>query len=290
MFVSTRTVQRYSQKFMATGEVNAELQRHGPSRKLSDFEELTLINLVLERPGIYLHELQHELVMITGTEISCSTICRTFKRLGLTRQKIHHVALQRNEEIRGEFMAEMLTYEPEMFLWVDETGCDRRKLVRDYGYGIRGVPPVDHTIRLSGKRYSVIAIMSTEGVEDIYIYDGNVTGEIFLDFVRKCLLPLLMPFNGHNPKSIVILDNASVHKGERILETINGVGALMRFLPAYSPDLNPIEEMFAEVKGYLRANDAALKATTSPDTLITMAFCNVQKDNCCSYIYHAGYN
>ena len=222
---------------MATGEVNAELQRHGPSRKLSDFEELILVNLVLERPGIYLHELQCELVMITGTEVSCSV-----KRLGLTRQKIHHVALQRNEETKGEFMAEMLTYEPEMFLWVDETGCNRRKLVRDYGYGIRGVPPVDHTIRLSGKRYSVIAIMSTEGVEDIYIYDGNVTGEIFLDFVRKCLLPLLMPFNSHNPKSIVILDNASVYKSKRILETINGVGALMRFSPAYSPVLNPIEE------------------------------------------------
>ena len=228
-------------------------------------------------------------MMTTGTEVDCSTICRTFKRLGITRQKIRHIAMQRNEESRGQFMAEMTTHDPEMFLWLDETGCDRRKLVRDYGYGIRGIPPVDQTLKLSGKRYSVIAIMSTNGVEDIYIHEGSVNGEVFLDFIRKCLLPLLMPFNGYNPNSIVIMDNASVHKSEEVLEMINGVGALVRFLPPYSPDLTPVEEMFAEVKGYLKANDALVKATTTPETIITMAFCSVTKENCCAYIHHAGY-
>ena len=176
-----------------------------------------------------------------------------------------------------------------MFLWIDETGCDRWKLIRDYGYGIRGIPPIDHTFKLSGKRYSVIAIMSTDGVEDIYIHEGSVNGEIFLDFIRKCLLPLLMPFNGSNPNSIVILDNASVHKCEEAAEMINGIGALLRFLPPYSPDLTPIEELFAEVKGYLKANDAVVKATTIPETIIHMAFCSVTKENCSAYIHHAGY-
>ena len=68
--------------------------------------------------------------------------------------------------------------------------------------------------------------MSTDGVEDIYIHEGSVNGEIFLDFIRKCLLPLLMPFNGSNPNSIVIFDNASVHKCEEAAEMINGVSAL----------------------------------------------------------------
>ena len=78
--------------------------------------------------------------------------------------------------------------------------------------------------------------MSTDGVEDIYIHEGSVNGEIFLDFIR---------FNGSNPNSIVILDNASVHKCEEAAEMINGVGALLRVPPPYSPDL---EELFAEVK------------------------------------------
>ena len=48
-------------------------------------------------------------------------------------------------------MAEMMMYDSSMFLWVDETGCNRRKLIRDYGYGIRGIPPRDHILKLSGK-------------------------------------------------------------------------------------------------------------------------------------------
>lgn len=289
LFISSRTVRRYIDKFMSTGDVIPQDHRNGPVRLLSDFEELTLVNLVLTNPGIYLHELQHKLIMTTGTEVDCSTICRTFKRLGITRQKIRHVAMQRNEESRGEFMAEMMTYDPEMFLWIDETGCDRRKLIRDYGYGIRGIPPIDHTLMLSGKRYSIIAIMSTDRVEDIYIHKDSVNGDVFLDFVRKCLLPILMPFNGYNPNSIVIMDNASVHKSEEVLEMINSVGALLRFLPPYSPDLTPIEEMFAEVKGYLKANDAVVQATTTPETILTMAFCSVSKENCRAYVRHAGY-
>ena len=91
--------------------------------------------------------------------------------------------------------------------------------------------------------------MSTDGVGDIYIQEGNINGDTFLDFVCRCLIQVVMPFNGHNPKFIVILDNTSVHKGARIQELINEVGALLRFLPAYSPDLNPTEEVFAEVKG-----------------------------------------
>ena len=115
-------------------------------------------------------------------------------------------------------MAEMTTYDPEMFLWIDETACDRWKLIRNYGYGIcgiRGIPSIDHTFKLSGKRYSVIVIMSKDSVEDIYIHEGRMNGEIFLDFIRKCLLPLPMPINGSNPNSIVILDNASVHNVSR---------------------------------------------------------------------------
>ena len=183
--------------------------------------------------------------------------------------------MQRKEEGRGTFMAEMTMYDLKMFLWINETGCDRWKLIRNYGYGIRGIhgiPPIDHTLKLSGKRYSVNAIMSTDGVKDIYIHKGSVNGEIFLDFIQKCLLRLLMPLNGSNPNSIVILDNASVHKCEEAAERINGVGTLLRLIPPYSPDLTPIEELFAEVKGYLKANDAVVKATTTPRTIMHMAF------------------
>ena len=132
--------------------------------------------------------------------------------------------------------------------------------------------------------------MSTEAIEDIYICKGSVNGDVFLDFVLKCLLPKLMPFNGYNQKSIIILDNASIHKNDNITDTINGVGSLVQLLPPYSPDLNPIESVFAQVKQYLKANNIVVQNTSSHELIITTAFCNICKDQCISYIKEAGYH
>ena len=160
------------------------------------------------------------------------------------------MSLQRSEVKRAEFWAEISAFEPSMMLWVDESGCDRRNALRKYGYGIRGQPPQEHTLILRGKRYSAIGILSTEGVEDVYITDGTVDGDKFLEFVRQNLLPLLMPFNGQNPNSIVILDNASIHHVDQVVELITSVGALIRFLPPYSPDMNPIDQAVFASKSF----------------------------------------
>ena len=119
--------------------------------------------------------------------------------------------------------------------------------------------------------------------------EGSVNGVVFLDLVRKCLLPILMPFDGISPKSVVILDNVSIHHVDSVVDTIQSVGALVRFLPPYSPDMNPIEEVFVEVKQYLQANDSLFQATSSPRAMILMEFTSVTVDNCESYIRHAGY-
>ena len=64
-----------------------------------------------------------------------------------------------------------------------------------------------------------------------------------METVRTTPLPILMSFNGINSHSVVIMDNCSVHHLERVLEMITSVGALIRFLPPYSPDLNPIDQL-----------------------------------------------
>ena len=69
-----------------------------------------------------------------------------------------------------------------MFLWIDETGCDLQNALRKYGYAIRGLPPQDYSLTLRGKRYSAIGILSMEGIKDVYIAEGSVNGETFLDW------------------------------------------------------------------------------------------------------------
>ena len=87
-----------------------------------------------------------------------------------------------------------------------------------------------HTLRVGGKGISAVGVMTTGGIEDAYIVEGGVNGDVFETFVRRSLLPILQPFNGSNPCSVVILDNASIHHLEQIEDTITGVGALIRFM------------------------------------------------------------
>ena len=246
------------------------------------------MHLSLTRPGIYLRELQQELLHHTGQLIDTSTICRVMKRLGMTRQRICHIALQRSEAKCAEFSAEMTMLDPSMLVWIDEMGSDRRNALRKYGYGIRGLPPQDYSLKLRGKCYSSIGIMSTESIEDVFITDGSVDGEVFLYFVRRQLLPIIQPFDGYNAKSVVVMDNAAIHHVDSVVACINSVRALVRFLPPYSPDMIPIESVFGEVKQYLQANDL-LHTELSMNSILLMAFNSVSQENCLSYIEYAGY-
>ena len=109
-----------------------------------------------------------------------------------------------------------------------------------------------YSLILRGKRYSAIGIIPLKVCKmSTYITEGTVNGDRFFDFVRRDMLPHLMPFDGQSPNSIVIMDNASIHHVDQVTELITSVGALVRFLPPYSPDMNPIEEVCAEVKHYI---------------------------------------
>lgn len=200
--ICSRSVYRYSRRYMTTGEVRPFVKRNGPLRELSDFEEDYLISLVLTRPGLYLREIQEELHHSMLHWVDTSTICRTLHHIGMSRQVLKHYAIQRSETLRTKFRSEFQYFLPSMVVWIDETGFDRRNGIRKYGYGIRGLPPHDFTLKLRGKRYSGIGILTTDGMEYVDIVEEKVNGDVFLTFVRKHLLPLLMPFNGVNPKSI----------------------------------------------------------------------------------------
>ncbi len=125
------------------------------------------------------------------------------------------------------------------FVWVDETGS------RKYAYSLRSVTPIKYCLYISGKRISAISAISTRRVEDVYLAEGGVNGDT-CDFIRKCLLPVLLPFNGSNPRSIIVIDNASIHHIDQVVQLISGAGALLWFLPAYSPDLNPLKKLLVQ--------------------------------------------
>ena len=105
-------------------------------------------------------------------------------------------------------------------------------------------------------------------------------------YICKCVLPVIMPFNGTNPRSILVLDNASIHHLDQVYDIITGVGAKLCFLPPYSPDLMPLEEVFSEVKYVLKAKHFCQHQTQK--TLLNL-FCAITEEDCIHYIREAGY-
>ena len=97
-----------------------------------------------------------------------------------------------------------------MFIFIDETGSDARNKLRKYSYSIRGILAKTHTFLVRGERISAIACMSTAGLVDVKRVHGTVNGEVFYNFVQTHLLPHLLPYNGINPHSVVVLDNCSI--------------------------------------------------------------------------------
>ena len=260
LFICKRSVERYLSLYHATGSVAPKNQQHGPSRLLSEFEQVALLQSLMIKPTMYLEELQTELYDLTGTWVHVSTICRTVlvQRLGLTRKKVQLVDLQCSMEMQARFMAEISIFDPQMLVWVDETGSARRNSVRTYGYSLKGIRAVSHQLRVGGKRINAIGVMSMQGMEDAYTVEGNVNGDVFERFVTRSLIPILKRFNGVDSHSVVIMDNASIHHLDKIAEIIAGTGALLRFLPPYSPELNPIEHVYSKVKAFSKVDDTVL--------------------------------
>ena len=291
MNVSERTVWRYISLFERTGDVVPVERRNGPRMLMGEFEQLNLLRLILENPGIYLQELQDELFDIFGVLVSVSTICRTLKYMGCTKQAMHRVAVQRSDALRAQFIAEISVYDPDMLIWIDETGCDRRHSSRRFGYSIRGIPVCDQRIIVRGTRYTAIPVLSTAGIHDVFIGEGTMNGERFKNFVRDVLLPHLNPFNGINPRSVVIMDNASIHHVEEVIDLIEiQAGARLCFLPPYSPDLNPAEGLFSQVKSIMKQNDKVFQTCSAPRVLLGMVFAEVTTNDCLGHISNCGYD
>jgi len=111
-----------------------------------------------------------------------------------------------------------------MIVWVDETGSDRQNKPRKFGYHLRGMATTHYKLTVCGICLSSISIMSTRGL-DVDTYEGNVNGDIFCDFIEWCLVPILQPFNGTNSRSVVVMDNASIHHVDKVVTIIQATSA-----------------------------------------------------------------
>ena len=288
--VDTTTVWRTVQLFHDTGVVSKrKYNKDNLPRKVNESVSLMILHVVLDHPGIYLREIQKQVEYLTGSSLSPSTICKVLHDQGFSRKKMQLIARQRDVALRAIYAAEMSVYDADMFVFLDETGSDRRNVLRKYGYSWRGKRGVSHKLLVRGEHLNTIACISMEGVLECTTVNFSVDGDVFYNFVHSKLLPLLMPFNGRNPHSVVVLDNASIHHVDGIVDLITGIGALIIFLPPYSPDYNPIEEAFSKVKTLVKTYEEDLEMNHLDMMDIVLAgFAHITKQDCQNWIEHCG--
>jgi transposase len=184
-------------------------------------------------------------------------------------------------EARETWKLEFLPqYDFSRLVFIDETFANTQQ-TRRYGYAPRGEPCVDRVPHGHYKSLTFTAALRADGLTATQILDGPMNGERFFAYVRDILVPTLRPHD------IVIMDNLPAHKQIRVREAIEAVGAELKFLPVYSPDLNPIEKAFAKLKDVLR-NDG-LRTVPSLETFLGRAKTLFKPSECEGYMRHCGY-
>jgi transposase len=154
-------------------------------------------------------------------------------------------------------------------------------MVRQYGrapLGERLVAKVPHG---HWKTLTLIAALRVDGVTAPYVIDGAMDGPAFLAYVEQVLAPTL------RRRDIVCMDNLRTHKVDGVRQAIEAVGARVRYLPAYSPDFNPIEMVYSKLKTALRKG--AARTVDALWKLVGKSIKSIAPHECANYFRHAGY-
>lgn len=184
------------------------------------------------------------------------------------------------QQAREGWQAQQTTWNPAQLVFLDETWASTC-MTRTRGRAARGercLAAVPHghwktTTFIAGLRYNAITAPM--------VADGPMDGPLFLAYVRQFLCPTLQPGD------VVIADNLSSHKVAGVQEAIEATGATLRYLPPYSPDLNPIEKLFAKLKALLRkAAKRSIDALWQEIGALLDAF---SPDECKNYFTSCGY-
>lgn len=170
--------------------------------------------------------------------------------------------------------------EPKRLVFVDEMGTNT-SLSPLYAWSLRGKRACCAVSRNRGKNTTLLSSMSVEGMGPSLAITGSVDAQVFEAYLERVLLPEL------RPGRIVVMDNLSVHKTQKVRELVEGAGCELLYLPPYSPDLNPIEESFSKIKGILRK--AEVRTREALIQALGLALSSVTQEDASGFFEHCGY-
>ena len=166
-------------------------------------------------------------------------------------------------------------------VFLDETSTPTTLTPR-YAWSPRGERAVGHVPRGRWESITLVATLTPTGMGPSYVFDGALDRDVFDAYVERILVP------GLRRGQTIVLDNLAVHRSARARQLIEAAGCRLRFLPTYSPDLNPVEQAFAKLKGRLRRAEGRTFAAVAD--AIQAAYPAITAHDGRGFYRDAGYN
>ena len=248
LMVNKNTVNEWLKLYREQG--NVQPKRVGSTRKsqLENYKE-EVKKMVAEYPDYTLAEYCEYCLEKMGVGLSESAMCRFLQKEKLTRKKktlrASQAGTEKNQQARVDYWEEIRDVKPENLVFIDEMAI-LLGIMREYGRSLRGTRIYDKKPFYRGERMTVIGAISQEKVIAFDIIGKSMRGEDFKKFIKEHLVPELWK------EAVVVMDRLRAHQVEGIKEMVEAVGARVVYLSGYSPDFNPIEHLWWELKAFIR--------------------------------------
>jgi transposase len=201
-----------------------------------------------------------------------------------SQKKSLRASEQDNERVAAQrqfWQRESRHINPAQFVFVDESGITT-EMTRRYGRALNGARVDEGVPAGNWRTLTVLGAVSVSGWVAVMSIESPTDGDVFLAYLKEVLCPQL------KPGQLVVMDNLGAHKVDGVREIIKQTGASLCYLPPYSPDFNPIEKCWAQMKQKLRALKA--RSVTTLQQALGQALATLTPQNAANYFRHCGYS
>ena len=283
--VGPATAVRWAKRVETTGDV-APMKMGGDrrSQRIEAHAEF-ILKEIKTKPDTTIMELRDKLRERHGLSFGYGTVWRFLARHKITRKKkTGHASEQEREDVeasREAWFEGQLDLDPKKLVFIDETSIST-SMARRFGWAPRGERcrasiPFGHW-----KTTTFVAGLRVDRIDAPMTIEGALDGEAFLAYVEQVLAPTL------SKGETVVMDNVPLHKVAGVSEAITAKGASVLYLPAYSPDFDPIEKFFSKFKSILQR--IAARTAGALEAAVAEALRTVTPDECRNYFAACGYD
>ncbi|MBO1347836.1 MAG: IS630 family transposase [Hormoscilla sp. GUM202] len=271
-------------QYRSTGNLDPK-KSTGRPLKLNQSQQEKLKVLVEENNDWTLEEYRSELEKKTGGKVRSSTIDRMTKRWGLTiKKKALHPTEKKSsrvQQLRFDYWKEIEGIEAKDLIFLDEGGCNLAITRGMYARSQCGLRAYGSKPSKRGQNVSIVGAVSLNGIVSSFNILGAYDSLTFEAFIIRHLVPKLCQ------GACVVMDNCKIHQGDVIRQAIEKVGARLVYLPPYSPDFSPIENLWSKLKSYLKK----LEARNYRDLVdaIQEGFATISKQDIYNWFTHCCY-